>query len=139
MLTINQAARRVGLPNKTLRYYDEIGLVSPPARSASGYRLYDEASCRKLAFVRRVRQFDFGIEETRALLDLYDNPRRTSAEVKSIANEKLALLDTKLEQLQCLRSELALLIDACSDDRRHDCPILDHFDLPGSAAAHDDR
>ena len=130
MLTINQAARRVGLPNKTLRYYDDIGLVSPAARSPSGYRLYDEASCRKLAFVRRVRQFDFGIDETKALLDLYDDPQRTSAEVRDIAKDKLALLDTKLAQLRRLRQELVLLVDACAGDRRYSCPILDHFDAP---------
>ena len=130
MLTINQAARRVGLPNKTLRYYDDIGLVSPAARSPSGYRLYDEASCRKLAFVRRVRQFDFGIDETKALLDLYDDPQRTSAEVRDIAKDKLALLDTKLAQLRRLRQELVLLVDACAGDRRYNCPILDHFDAP---------
>ena len=130
MLTINQAARRVGLPNKTLRYYDDIGLVSPAARSPSGYRLYEEASCRKLAFVRRVRQFDFGIDETKTLLDLYDDPQRTSAEVRDIAKDKLALLDTKLAQLRRLRQELALLVDACAGDRRHNCPILDHFDAP---------
>ena len=81
-MNISAASKAAGLPVKTVRYYADIGLVSAPSRSDTGYRTYDDASVRKLIFIRRSRAFGFTIEECRELLDLYQDQDRTSAEVK---------------------------------------------------------
>lgn len=86
-MNISSAAKAAGLPVKTVRYYADIGLVEAPARSEAGYRTYDGASVRKLAFVRRSREFGFSVDECRELLGLYQDRDRKSAEVKRIASD----------------------------------------------------
>ncbi len=124
-MNIGEAAKRVGLPVKTVRYYAEIGLVSPNGRNSSGYREYDEASVRKLRFVARSRAFGFGIPACRELLSLYEDRSRESADVKRIASERIAELDEKLRDMQLLRDELAHLAESCAGNSRPDCPIID--------------
>ncbi|MYE59361.1 MAG: MerR family transcriptional regulator, partial [Alphaproteobacteria bacterium] len=74
-MNISAASNAAGLPAKTVRYYADIGLVPAPVRSEAGYRSYDDASVRKLAFVRRAREFGFSIPECRELLGLYEDRR----------------------------------------------------------------
>lgn len=122
---ISAASVAAGLPVKTVRYYADIGLVSAPSRSDSGYRTYDESAVRKLVFVRRARAFGFSIKECRGLLSLYEDQRRSSADVKRIATKRLEEIATKQRELQSLHDELAHLVDACAGDDRPDCPIID--------------
>ena len=124
MKTIGAAAKAVGLPTKTVRYYAEIGLVVPEGRSDKGYRMYDEKSLRRLGFVRRARAFGFSVETCRELLALYSDQARAAADVKAIAVEHLAEIDRKLRELQSLRDELSMLAESCSGGTRADCPIL---------------
>ena len=124
-MNISAASKAAGLPAKTVRYYADIGLVPAPARSESGYRSYDDASVRKLAFVRRAREFGFSIAECRELLGLYEDRRRSSADVKRIAARRLDEIALKQKELQSLHDELAHLVDACRGDDRPDCPIID--------------
>ena len=124
MKSIGGAARASDLPVKTVRYYDEIGLVRPSARSGKGYRLYDERDIRKLVFVRHTRDFGFSIDTCRELLDLYQNPTRTSKEVKEIAAQRLHEIRERMAALQRLYDELSHLADTCHGDARPDCPIL---------------
>lgn len=124
-MKIGEAARAVGLPVKTVRYYADIGLVQPLGRSESGYRDYDDASIRKLRFVARARAFGFGIAECRELLSLFEDRSRASADVKRIAEAKIDELDKKLLELNLLRNELAHLAENCHGDDRPDCPIID--------------
>ncbi|MED5547819.1 MAG: Cu(I)-responsive transcriptional regulator [Pseudomonadota bacterium] len=126
-MNIGSAARAAGLPVKTVRYYADIGLVDAPDRTESGYRLYDRASVRKLAFVRRARDFGFSIEECRGLLSLYEDKSRSSADVRAIAAAHLEEIEEKQRQLAALRDELAHLVTACRGDDRPDCPILDRL------------
>lgn len=126
-MNISAAAKAAGLPVKTVRYYADIELVVAPSRSAAGYRTYNEASVRKLAFVRRSRAFGFSIGECRELLDLYENQERTSAEVKRIASGKLQAIVEKQRELQSLHDELSHLVTACRGDQRPDCPIMDYL------------
>ncbi|MEO1551022.1 MAG: Cu(I)-responsive transcriptional regulator [Pseudomonadota bacterium] len=126
-MNISAAAKAAGLPTKTVRYYADIGLVSPTTRSDAGYRTYDAAAVRKLTFVRRARAFGFGIETCRELLDLYQDEARTSAEVKRIASAHLDEIRAKQAELQRLADELAHLVKACQGDHRPDCPILDYL------------
>lgn len=124
MKTIGEAAAAAGLPAKTVRYYADIGLIAPNARSASGYRLYGRDAIAKLIFVRRAREFGFSIEGCRELLSLYEDRDRSSADVKRLAARHLSELDGRMRELMALRDELAALVEACRGDDRPDCPIL---------------
>lgn len=124
-MNISKASKASGLPVKTVRYYADIHLVDPVARTNAGYRDYDEASIRKLVFVRRAREFGFSIDECRELLDLYVDQDRSSAEVKRIATKRLLEIEEKQRELQGLRDELAHLVKNCRGDNRPDCPIID--------------
>lgn len=122
-MNIGAAAKRSGLPVKTIRYYEEIGLLKP-ARDANGYRDFQDTDCHKLAFIGRARSFGFSIDDCRTLLALYEDKERASADVKSLAEVHLARIDTRLAELQEMRGALATLISDCAGDGRPDCPIL---------------
>ncbi|MEO1494350.1 MAG: Cu(I)-responsive transcriptional regulator [Pseudomonadota bacterium] len=126
-MNIGTAATAAGLPVKTVRYYADIGLISPSGRTDAGYRDYAEDEVSKLIFVRRARSFGFSIDQARELLSLYEDRNRSSADVKAIAARKLEDIDAKMSELRALRDELAHLVDACRGDNRPDCPIISGF------------
>ncbi|WP_187969546.1 Cu(I)-responsive transcriptional regulator [Aquibium microcysteis] len=123
-MNIGTAADRSGLPAKTIRYYEEIGLLKPD-RTGNGYRDYSAADIHKLRFLQRSRSLGFSVEECRQLLSLYDDKQRESADVKAIAQAKLAEIDRKLAELAGLRDMLRHLVANCHGDDRPDCPIID--------------
>ncbi len=125
-MNIGTAARLTGLPAKTIRYYEEIGLIVP-ARSANGYRAYNEQQVHRLAFLQRARSLGFSIDECRLLLSLYEDGHRQSSDVKRIALEKISEIDRKIEELSGMRAALAHLAENCHGDQRPDCPILDNL------------
>ena len=122
-MNISEVAKRAGLAAKTIRYYEDIGLVAP-ARSANGYRSFRDSDLHKLAFLGRARALGFSIEDCRNLMTLYEDRGRASADVKAIASEHLVAIDAKLAELQQMRATLATLVSACAGDDRPDCPIL---------------
>lgn len=123
-LTIGDAAAQSGLPAKTIRYYDEIALVSPSSRTEAGYRQYEAAELHKLSFVKRARSFGFTVEDCRQLLGLFEDQTRTSREVKAFANRRLVEINEKIRDLQSLHDELAQLAARCPGDEHSECPIL---------------
>lgn len=125
-MKIGDAAKRCGLPVKTVRYYADIGLVAPP-RQANGYRDYGDAELRRLSFIGRARAFGFSIEDCRRLLDLYEDEARASADVKALAEAHVAELDAKLAELRTLREELSAIASACRGDDSARCPIIEHL------------
>ena len=122
-MNIGEVSDRSGLPPKTIRYYEDIGLVTPQ-RSANGYRAFRDTDLHKLTFLGRARALGFSIEDCRLLLSLYEDETRESAQVKAIAEEHLSAIDEKIAQLQRMRQTLSHLVDACHGDHRPDCPIL---------------
>lgn len=126
-MNISEAASASGLPVKTVRYYADIGLVEATSRTSSGYRQYDETAVRKLIFVRRSRAFGFSVAECQDLLGLYENQERSSADVKRIAENRLAEIEEKQRELKSLHDELAHLVNACQGNDRPDCPIIDYL------------
>lgn len=123
-MNIGEVSRLSGLPAKTIRYYEEIGLVEP-LRSANGYRAFRQSDLHKLAFLGRARSLGFSIEDCRSLLQLYEDGARASADVKKIATEHLSRIDAKVDELLAMRKTLAHLVAECAGDNRPDCPILE--------------
>ncbi len=122
-MNIGNVSTRSGLPVKTIRYYEDIGLVSP-LRGANGYRAFREKELHKLSFLGRARSLGFTIEDCRILMALYDDESRESADVKRIANEHLEKIEAKISSLEAMHDTLSHLIDECAGDHRPDCPIL---------------
>lgn len=123
-MNIGTAARQSGLPPKTIRYYEDIGLLTAD-RAANGYRDYSSEDVHRLRFVQRSRSLGFSVEECRQLLSLYTDRDRASADVKAIATEKLGEIDRKIAELTSLRELLGHLVENCHGDARPDCPIID--------------
>lgn len=123
-MNVGNAAARSGLPAKTIRYYEEIGLVAPE-RAGNGYRRYSGDDIHRLAFLKRARGLGFSIEECRQLMALYEDRSRASHDVRSIAVEHVATIEAKIRELESMRSTLNRLIAACHGDERPECPILD--------------
>ena len=127
-MNIGEVAERSGIPPKTIRYYEDIGLVRPQ-RSGNGYRAFRETDLHKLAFLGRARALGFSIGDCRNLLGLYEDENRESAQVKAVAEEHLTAIDDKIAKLQSMRETLSHLVKSCHGDARPDCPILS--DLAG--------
>ncbi|APG45648.1 Cu(I)-responsive transcriptional regulator [Phaeobacter porticola] len=122
-MNIGDVAARSGLPAKTIRYYEDIGLIKP-RRSENGYRCFAETDLHKLAFLGRSRALGFTIEDCRTLLALYEDESRASADVKRLAQEHLDKINAKISDLQAMRDTLSELVTCCAGDNRPDCPIL---------------
>jgi len=127
-MNIGAASEQSGLPVKTIRYYEDIGLVRP-ARSENGYREFLDNDLQRLKFLQRARSLGFSIEECRELLSLYEDRNRASADVRQITRAKIKEVDRKIAELRSLKRVLSDLVEACHGDDRPDCPIID--DLSG--------
>ncbi len=127
-MNISEVAKRSELPVKTVRYYDEIGLVVAH-RAENGYRSYDESMLNMLRFLQRSRSLGFSIEDCRNLLSLYQDTHRASADVKRLAEARIQDIESKIAELESLKTTLKSLTKACRGNNRPDCPIID--DLAG--------
>ena len=125
-MNIGQAGKASGLPTKTIRYYEEIGLLKP-ARRDNGFRDYAERDIHELRFIARARGLGFTVEECRHLLALYRDKGRASADVRKAAKSHIASIHTKIEELQSMEKTLSHLITRCHGDERPDCPILEEL------------
>lgn len=123
-MNIGQAAERSGLPPKTIRYYEDIGLVRP-ARSANGFRDYGDRDVHELRFVARARGLGFSVEECRHLLELYRDTGRASGDVRRAAEIHVKAIHAKIEGLRAMERTLKRLVAECAGDDRPDCPILE--------------
>lgn len=129
-MNIGDAARATGLPEKTIRYYEDIGLVRPN-RESNGYRSFGDTHLHKLRFLGRARALGFSIDDCRTLLALYEDKDRASAEVKTIAARHLSEIERKIADLRAMQDTLTHLVRHCAGDDRPDCPIL--ADLGGTS------
>jgi Cu(I)-responsive transcriptional regulator len=110
---------------ETIRYYERIGLLPEPGRTAGNYRLYRPEHVTRLGVIRRARALGFSIDQVRELLGLSDHEERPCAEVDAIARQHLAEVDAKLAALKKLRRELDSLIRQCHSGTIADCRIID--------------
>ena len=123
-LAIGDLSRRTGVKIPTIRYYEEIGLLPAPPRSAGNRRLYDEAHLRRLGFVRHARELGFDIEAIRELLDLAGHPTRPCAKADEIATAHLADIDRKIARLTALRAEVARMT-RCRNETVEQCRVIE--------------
>ena len=124
-MNIGQLAKLSGVPAKTIRYYEEIGLIPEARRSAGNYRVYDRRDLDSLRFIHRARGLGFSVADVQKLLALWRDQRRSSAKVRDLALAHIAGIDRKLVELQSIRRTLAHLAECCHGDERPDCPILE--------------
>ena len=128
-VAIGVAARLSNVSAKMVRHYESLGLLSPVARTDSGYRQYGEADVRTLQFIKRGRELGFSMAEIAELVGLWHKRTRASASVKRIAQKHVDDLTLRIEAMQSMQRTLASLLTHCHGDERPDCPILD--DLAG--------
>ncbi|WP_163265901.1 MerR family transcriptional regulator [Chelativorans alearense] len=119
-----ELARRTGCNLETIRYYEKIGLMPDPPRTASGYRVYGEGHVSRLLFILRARELGFAIDEIRGLLELVDSGAQTCAEVKERTERHLADIRAKIADLRRIEKILAATAAQCSGDRVPECPVL---------------
>jgi MerR family transcriptional regulator, copper efflux regulator len=129
---IGEAAALSGVSARMIRHYEAIGLIPPPGRSLANYRLYAESDLHRLRFIRRARSLGFPIRQIAALLDLWRDPQRASAEVKRLARAQADALAHKIGELQAMQRTLDRLARECHGDQRPECPILDDLADPGA-------
>ena len=124
-MNIGELARAADTKAETIRYYERIGLLASPPRTAGNYRAYSAMHVSRLVFTRRARDLGFSIEQIRALLDLADQKEQPCEAVDAIAREHLADVKRKLAHLLALRRELESLIGQCRHGTVAECRILE--------------
>ena len=127
-MNIGEAAKASGVSAKMIRYYEEVGLIPPVGRTASGYRAYSEVDVHMLRFIRRARDLGFSVAEIGDLLNLWRDETRQSAEVKRLAQGHIDALERKIADMQDMAHTLTMLVNACQGDHRPHCPILQRLE-----------
>ena len=124
-MNIAEAAKHTGLSRKTIRYYEQQGVIPPAKRSANGYRLYDAAQLGCLLFIKRARELGFSLNDSQELLSISQDPGRTSASVKKKAELHLQKINHQIAQMQKMKEVLEDVVGECMGDEQTHCPILD--------------
>lgn len=125
-LKIGQVAKQSGISVETVRYYEQRGLIPEPDRLPSGYRVYPATILQRLHFIHRCKDLGFSLQEIGELLSLQTDPTTSSALVKQQVEYKIALVKTKISELQKIEHSLEQLSDSCCGDGTvSDCPIID--------------
>lgn len=132
-MTIGKVAERAGVKIDTLRYYERQGVIAPPERTGSNYRVYEEDTVLRVRFVKRAQELGFTLAEIKELLELCVSEGASCADVRDQALVKVADLEAKIRSLQAMRRVLSKLADECSgqDVPLSACPILDALDERG--------
>ena len=131
MLTIGKLGDAAGVKVPTIRYYEQIGLLPEPERSAGNQRLYGKSALERLAFIRHSRELGFPLEAIRDLLSLTDKPEQSCAAADVIAKKQLTAVKARIARLTALKAELERMITQCAQGTVADCRVIeslsDHF------------
>ncbi len=136
-MTIGEAAQSSGVSAKMIRYYEDVGLMQPAARTRAGYRVYSENDVNELRFIRRARDLGFTVAQVGELLALWRDRTRASADVRALALRHVEELESRAAELHAMSKTLRHLAATCHGDERPDCPILDEFAGVSSAVMKD--
>lgn len=134
-MNIGEAAVASGVSAKMIRHYESVGLLPTASRTLSGYRQYGNNDVSRLRFIRHSRDLGFSLDQIGELLDLWQNRKRSSRQVKALAEAHMTALDEKLRELREMRSTLESLVLGCNGDERPECPIIEKLasDISGQA------
>lgn len=122
---ISELAQATGVSVQALRFYEQEQLLTPPQRSRANYRVYGKEHLEQVLFIRHCRSLDISIEETRQLLSYRRSPGQSCLSVNSLLDDKLAQVEQRIRDLQCLQGELQQLRSRCSAPASTaDCGIL---------------
>ena len=124
-LTIGALSERTEVNIETIRYYERIGILPSPPRSAGGHRVYAKEHTQRLVFIRRARQLGFSLDQVRELLGLSSGRRMTCARVKNITEQHITDIRCRVRDLKRLERVLSELTSQCRGDEMGECPILD--------------
>jgi len=127
-MNIGQAADASGVSAKMIRHYESVGLFAQPRRTEAGYRQYTDRDVHTLRFIRQARDLGFSIQQIGELVSLWQNRRRSSRNVKALAQAHIDELQRKAQQLLAMKAVLEELVRHCHGDDRPECPILDGLD-----------
>jgi len=125
MLTIGKLGEAAGVKVPTIRYYEQIGLLRDPDRSAGNQRLYGQSALDRLAFIRHARELGFPLDTIRDLLSLSDRPDQSCAAADVIARAQLAEVESRLARLTALKAELERMVVQCAGGRIADCRVIE--------------
>lgn len=125
MFSIGTLAQKTGTKVQTIRYYEQIGLLNEPERTAGGQRRYAQRDFDRLAFVRHGRQLGFSLDAIRDLLTLSDTPEQSCSQADSIARQQLVQVQQRILRLQALETELKRMISECQGGQSSDCRVLE--------------
>ena len=123
--TIGQLAGRAGVTPRAIRYYEKLGLLRPPRRTPSNYRIFESWDVERLAFISNCRALGFAIPEIARLLRIMDDPDHTCAQVAELGRRHLRQVDAKLEELVDARNRIAQVLAHCSGAEAPECAMLD--------------
>ena len=125
MLSIGKLSDSTGVKVPTIRYYEEIGMLPAPDRSGGNQRLYDQAACDRLNFIRHSRELGFPLDAIRDLLSLSDHPDQSCAAADAIAQKQLTAVNQRIGRLQKLKSELERMITQCAGGKISVCRVIE--------------
>ena len=118
-------SKKTGVNGETIRYYEKIKLMPEPARSSSGYRVYDDSHLKRLSFIKRCRELGFTLKETAALLRLVDGGNYTCAEIRDHTMTHLKDVDEKIRDLRKMQRTLRNMVSECKGEMVPECPIVE--------------
>ena len=133
-MNIGTIAQKSGVPAKTIRYYESIGLIPSANRRPNGYRDFDQDDLQTLRFIQHARNLGFSVKDVSDLLALWREKKRASGDVKALAMRHLESIDRKIAELGTMRRAVEDLVHRCHGDHRPECPILE--DLAGDRDRH---
>ena len=123
--TIGKASAKSGVKIETIRYYERIGLIGEPERTAGGNRVYDEDAISRLIFVRRSRSLGFSLPEIRQMLSMVDGGSLSCEDVHRIASDQIARIQDKIAILSRMTAVLREMASQCEGGDVPECPIID--------------
>jgi MerR family transcriptional regulator, copper efflux regulator len=130
ILSIGQVAKRTMLTVETIRFYEKKGLIIPPQRSDTGYRLYPSTTIKRVLFIQHAKKVGFTLKEIKELLYLRKTPGTSCTEIKLRSLDKLAEIERKIEGLKKIKQALSLMLIHCSGSGDlSECPILETLDF----------
>lgn len=125
-MIIGKLADRTATDAQTIRFYERQGLLPPPRRTESNYRVYDENSVARLIFIKRAKEIGFSLNDIKVLLEMSDGKMRRCSEVRAFAETRLAKIRDRISDLKAMEKTLSDLVDRCArSEKITGCPILE--------------